>query len=601
VEHYQKMSIFDYTLPSGENFTVRGPAGATQIQADEIFYQQVVAGSLVGYTAGQTLTGTTTQITKFELSRLDRGTAAVDTVAVLAVIQGLPVVSGIPDLINVPLENPVTQADIVATQGATLGAESVGILNEYQVQLLLSQISNLVKQPSNAISQEKGIGAYGFNCFQLEQAGYVKPGTADRFLSDPTNFVSVMQSNGIWTGLNGVESLDRLLSNIDIQNRIQVTLMQQSYESLNATGAIKQYASPSATAVTGQIYTQQGFQNISALTLLAGGALPRNLLNNLTVNSIANIGTLGSGAVNRFLTGGIGVASNQVATQITNSVGSLVTNASKFGTQAASNWIAGNSNLLGTLPALNINTLSTGITSLTNVNFNSIQKYATNLVPPNINQLTSSLNVYGKAAQFSLGLSNPLAGITNAQNLATGALTNAQNLATGALTNAQNLATGALTNAQNLATGALTNAQNLATGALTNAQAQAQALVGNLKNLTNFSSAFSGGGDLVSGTQLAAGFSNTVNRSTVNAAVARIVGNDKIPLPQFEFPSPEVLASNLNIKQAQNILNNIRGTGSAVRNLAQTAVGRANSLINNTRTQIAGAPGVIQGQLNRVL
>jgi len=579
VEHYQKMSIFDYTLPSGENFTVRGPAGATQIQADEIFYQQVVAGSLVGYTAGQTLTGTTTQITKFELSRLDRGTAAVDTVAVLAVIQGLPVVSGIPDLINVPLENPVTQADIVATQGATLGAESVGILNEYQVQLLLSQISNLVKQPSNAISQEKGIGAYGFNCFQLEQAGYVKPGTADRFLSDPTNFVSVMQSNGIWTGLNGVESLDRLLSNIDIQNRIQVTLMQQSYESLNATGAIKQYASPSATAVTGQIYTQQGFQNISALTLLAGGALPRNLLNNLTVNSIANIGTLGSGAVNRFLTGGIGVASNQVATQITNSVGSLVTNASKFGTQAASNWIAGNSNLLGTLPALNINTLSTGITSLTNVNFNSIQKYATNLVPPNINQLTSSLNVYGKAAQFSLGLSNPLAGITNAQNLATGALTNAQNLATGALT----------------------NAQNLATGALTNAQAQAQALVGNLKNLTNFSSAFSGGGDLVSGTQLAAGFSNTVNRSTVNAAVARIVGNDKIPLPQFEFPSPEVLASNLNIKQAQNILNNIRGTGSAVRNLAQTAVGRANSLINNTRTQIAGAPGVIQGQLNRVL
>ena len=573
------MSIFDYTLPSGENFTVRGPAGATQIQADEIFYQQVVAGSLVGYTAGQTLTGTTTQITKFELSRLDRGTAAVDTVAVLAVIQGLPVVSGIPDLINVPLENPVTQADIVATQGATLGAESVGILNEYQVQLLLSQISNLVKQPSNAISQEKGIGAYGFNCFQLEQAGYVKPGTADRFLSDPTNFVSVMQSNGIWTGLNGVESLDRLLSNIDIQNRIQVTLMQQSYESLNATGAIKQYASPSATAVTGQIYTQQGFQNISALTLLAGGALPRNLLNNLTVNSIANIGTLGSGAVNRFLTGGIGVASNQVATQITNSVGSLVTNASKFGTQAASNWIAGNSNLLGTLPALNINTLSTGITSLTNVNFNSIQKYATNLVPPNINQLTSSLNVYGKAAQFSLGLSNPLAGITNAQNLATGALTNAQNLATGALT----------------------NAQNLATGALTNAQAQAQALVGNLKNLTNFSSAFSGGGDLVSGTQLAAGFSNTVNRSTVNAAVARIVGNDKIPLPQFEFPSPEVLASNLNIKQAQNILNNIRGTGSAVRNLAQTAVGRANSLINNTRTQIAGAPGVIQGQLNRVL
>ena len=50
------MSQFEYTLPSGSQFKVVGPAGATQTQADRVFYEQVAAGSLVGYTAGQTLT-----------------------------------------------------------------------------------------------------------------------------------------------------------------------------------------------------------------------------------------------------------------------------------------------------------------------------------------------------------------------------------------------------------------------------------------------------------------------------------------------------------------------------------------------------------------
>ena len=81
------MSIFKYTLPSGAEFIVRGPAGATQAQADKIFYEQVAAGSLVGYQPGQTLTSPATIITKFELSRLDRGTAGVDTAPILAIIQ----------------------------------------------------------------------------------------------------------------------------------------------------------------------------------------------------------------------------------------------------------------------------------------------------------------------------------------------------------------------------------------------------------------------------------------------------------------------------------------------------------------------------------
>ena len=63
------MSQFEYILPSGSRFKVTGPAEATQAQADRVFYEQVVAGSLVGYESGQTLTSLASRVTKFELSR----------------------------------------------------------------------------------------------------------------------------------------------------------------------------------------------------------------------------------------------------------------------------------------------------------------------------------------------------------------------------------------------------------------------------------------------------------------------------------------------------------------------------------------------------
>jgi hypothetical protein len=156
-------------------------------------------------------------------------------------------------LINIPLENPINQADIVATKNDTLGPDPVGILSDYQVQVLLSQIASLVDQPSTDISQEKGIGAYGLNCFQLEQAGYVKPGTSERFITNPDNFVEVMNSPAIWTGLGGVNSLADLVDDFNLQTSIQTTLMQQAYDSLSATGVISQYTDPGVDFVNGGV------------------------------------------------------------------------------------------------------------------------------------------------------------------------------------------------------------------------------------------------------------------------------------------------------------------------------------------------------------
>ena len=151
------MSQFDYTLPSGATFTMQAPAGTTQAQADYIFYSQVAAGTFAGFTTGQSITSTTSAAAKFALSRLDRGTAGVDDTVILAIVNGLPQVSGIPSLINTLLTNPITQANIAAINGTGFTAPAIGSLSSGQVQGLMAQISNSVDQPATVMTNDKGL------------------------------------------------------------------------------------------------------------------------------------------------------------------------------------------------------------------------------------------------------------------------------------------------------------------------------------------------------------------------------------------------------------------------------------------------------------
>jgi hypothetical protein len=557
------MSRFVYTLPSGAQFQVNGPADATQLQADQIFYEQVAAGSLVAYEPGQTLTSAASQLTKFDLSRLDRGTAGVDTATVLSIVQNLPVIAGIPDLVNTPVQNPVNQADIVLARGDGLGPDPVGPLTAFQVQTLQAQLINLIDQPYNVITQEKGIGKFGMTCLQLEKVGYVKPGTFSKYLAEnPDDFVAVMNSPAIWTGLGGISSLEELLIDDNSQNLIQNQLMQSSYEALQATGIISNIPQPGVTLSQGQIYTPNGFQTLNALNILGGNS---GLLTNVLGQPVSNFNTIASGAT---ANSALAQATINITNRITGDVGALINNASKFGSVATAAWAKS-----GGIP--NIGNLLTGVPNLPalpNININQVTRGLTNLIPGNIGTLKSALDNFGKASQFSLNFTNPLTslGNINVSGLASGALTRAQGLATGAVANLQGQLTGAVANLQGQALGAVANVQGQLTGAAANLQGQ-------FKQLTNL---FSGSGELVSGTQIAAGFNNTVNRKTVDAAVTRILGNSKIPTPGFEFPSPAVLAQRLDIAQAQAILQGIQQQGSQVLNQATQLQGQA--------TRIAG-------------
>lgn len=175
------MSKFTFALPDGKFFTLTGPADATVAQAERIFLEQLAAGAFVGLRPGDTLESFKAELIKFTQSRLDRGTAGTSDLPILA-ITNEGTISALPPVRDVPIDNPVNSADY--TKVAPV-AQAVGPLSPTQVQALAAQIAAAVAQPADVISDSKGIGKYGLTAQNLEEAGYLKPGTACRFLCEP--------------------------------------------------------------------------------------------------------------------------------------------------------------------------------------------------------------------------------------------------------------------------------------------------------------------------------------------------------------------------------------------------------------------------------
>jgi len=123
----------------------------------------------------------TTTGVQFSLSRLDRETAGVPDVPLLA-IYGDAIVSSLPALRDVPINNGITVSDYVDTAVVTA---SIGPLTPTNVQAIMAAVAASVCQPADVITNELGVGKYGFNAEQLEAAGYLKPGTTTRFLQGP--------------------------------------------------------------------------------------------------------------------------------------------------------------------------------------------------------------------------------------------------------------------------------------------------------------------------------------------------------------------------------------------------------------------------------
>jgi hypothetical protein len=100
---------------------------------------------------------------------------------------------------------------------------------------------------------------------------------------------------------------------------------------------------------------------------------------------------------------------------------------------------------------------------------------------------------------------------------------------------------------------------------------------------------------LVAATQPAAGFSNTVNRATVDVATAKIFGSNKIPVPSLgaNLPDSSSIAAALDIGRAQTILKDLQGQGSRLLGGVQSAIG---SSLGGITSQVTALSGSVQQQ-----
>jgi len=261
--------------PTGETFTVEGPPGMTEAQAREIFLQQNQAGSLVGLKSGSFINSSTQaagglsgalgqltqQIAGFggsaqgaitgSLNRLTNSAQALPTSELLTSAKSVAsrVVGGITSVLNTtPVTNGITAGDF-ARQATALAP--VGNLDTTQVKSALSQTTKLVAQPEDAVSDSKGVGKYGLDAVQLETAGMIKPGTVSRYLAqDANSLTSVLESPAVWTGQDGVNSLDTLLASPSKQDRIQQELMTIGLSRLQEFGVPTDQLDPQALAGT---------------------------------------------------------------------------------------------------------------------------------------------------------------------------------------------------------------------------------------------------------------------------------------------------------------------------------------------------------------
>jgi hypothetical protein len=115
---------------------------------------------------------------------------------------------------------------------------SLGSLVPSQITGLLSQASNFVDQASNVISLDKGVGKFGFSAEQLETAGFLKPGTVNTYLKDPSKLTEVLSSATVWTGRAGVNNLASLLGDTKLQDITQEGIMTTAFTSLQKAGVI---------------------------------------------------------------------------------------------------------------------------------------------------------------------------------------------------------------------------------------------------------------------------------------------------------------------------------------------------------------------------
>ena len=296
----------------------------------------------------------------------------------------------------------------------------------------------------------------------------------------------VLKSPSVWTGKDGVAGVVDLLKNPPLQDKIQFGLMKSSFDTLVKTGEI---VTPGTDlkAPTGLLYNAAANAGKSLISPTAGLVeLPKEL-SSLASGSLSSLTSGLSGALGSVTgaLGGLAGGATGALSSITSNLGSVST--------LANNGTAQLGGLLANASKFGVGTAV-------------------------------------EWAKTTSGATGAIAGISGALS---GSASGVANVLSGGIGGAIGGATGALSGALGGAAGALTGAASKLTSGLTS---KMDSLAKQGEFAVNFSDTKLPAA--VTGIVPAAGFKGTIDRSTLNAATAKLIGSDKIGLPDF---SPQAL------------------------------------------------------------
>ena len=164
-----------------------------------------------------------------------------------AITQGSTAAKAVETINKTIIGNPVTTtlttaafSKVTAGRSALPAVAPLGPMSVPEVNGVLAQAQLSVNQPADKISNNKGVGSFGLDAQQLENAGYIKPGTAAlvgrQDATDPPTLQQVLKSPTVWTGKDGIKNVTDLLKNPGKQSLIQQDLMAKGVAGLGAVG-----------------------------------------------------------------------------------------------------------------------------------------------------------------------------------------------------------------------------------------------------------------------------------------------------------------------------------------------------------------------------
>jgi hypothetical protein len=251
------MSGFNFTLPNGQAFEIKGPPGLTKEQAQAIFDQQAKTGALVGFKPGDVLSAATQAADGLASAQAQVGQAlsgitgalgagiagaagAIGTVSsalgaaggalggslagISASLTGAvgPAVSSITGAITgAPgqIGSVATQAINTINSAITGTAVTLPIdianfskqipalvpianMSQPDVTAVMAQAKNLVGQGTDVLSNVKGVGSFGLDVSQLETAGLLKPGTSALAISTGSSITDMLKSPAVFKAID---------------------------------------------------------------------------------------------------------------------------------------------------------------------------------------------------------------------------------------------------------------------------------------------------------------------------------------------------------------------------------------------------------------